>query len=212
MGPMDLIDDLFPPVEDDPPAGVVVLRARTGLAGQRPAIDAITAVAPFRHLQVPGGRRMSVATTNAGARGWCSDRAGYRYATRDPLSGQPWAPIPEAWLALAAGWAAEAGFPCFVPDCCLINRYAPGARMGAHRDQDEQDFSQPIVSVSLGRPATFVWLGASRSGPGRSISLRDGDVVVFGGAARLGYHAVRPIRADPSAFDCRINLTFRRAG
>jgi alkylated DNA repair protein (DNA oxidative demethylase) len=208
---MSCTPDLF---ADDPrelPEGVVLLRQRTSLKRELPAIQAVAEISPFRRLQVPGGGYMSVETTNAGAVGWCADRAGYRYLPRDPLTERPWPSCPPAWLECAARWAADAGFAGFEPDCCLINRYDPGARMGAHRDHDERDFSQPIVSVSLGLPATFVWYGPARTGRGLPIPLSDGDVLVFGGPARLGYHAVRPVRAVDAQFANRVNLTFRRA-
>ena len=193
------------------PEGVVLLRSRTSLASCRAAIESVTQAAPYRHWQIPGGGVMSVESTNAGDVGWCSDRSGYRYATLDPLTGRAWPPIPAAWLEQAGRWASEAGYADFRADCCLVNRYLPGARMGTHRDADEADFSQPIVSVSLGLPATFVWLGAERQGRGVPLLLEDGDVLVFGGPARRGYHRVRPVRAGSGALQHRINLTFRRA-
>jgi alkylated DNA repair protein (DNA oxidative demethylase) len=203
-------NELF--VSESPlPPGVTVLRAQTSLVACLPDIEALALAAPWRHWQIPGGGVMSVESTNAGAVGWCSDRSGYRYAAHDPMTDRPWPPIPHAWLAQVSDWASIAGYPDFSPDCCLVNRYLPGARMGTHRDADELDFSQPIVSVSLGLPATFVWLGAQRQGRGLPIYLEDGDVVIFGGPARRGYHRVRPVRANPGTTQQRINLTFRRA-
>lgn len=176
-------------------------------------LEAVLAAAPWRHMETPMGP-MSVAMTNAGPWGWVGDRQGYRYAELDPLSGQPWPPIPPAWLALAQGAADAAGLGPFTPDACLVNRYAPSTRMGLHRDRDEADFSHPIVSVSLGLPATFLLGGAKRSDPTQGLQLVHGDVLVWGGPERLVYHGVRPVKAGqhPWAGACRVNLTFRKAG
>ena len=171
------------------------------------AVEIISAAAPFRHLKTPGGKPMSAAMTSCGDCGWYSDRRGYRYESLDPESGLPWPTMPQAFVALAQRAAAAAGFgQSFVPDTCLINRYSPGARMGAHRDADERDFSQPIVSVTLGAAATFLWYGAQRAGSPRRVRLVPGDVLVWGGAARRGYHAV-----GAPEDGTRVNLTFRRA-
>lgn len=192
---------------------VLWLRRCVPTAPLRAAIERIASSAPFRHLTTPGGGRMSVAMTNAGAWGWHSDARGYRYVDRDPLSGKPWPPLPAEFAALAARAAADAGFAAFAPDCCLVNRYAVGAQMGTHRDYDEQDLRQPIVSVSIGLPAVFLWYGATRKGPPRRVPVEDGDVLVWGGTARAGYHGVRRLAAgaDGSADALRYNLTFRRA-
>jgi alkylated DNA repair protein (DNA oxidative demethylase) len=158
---------------------------------------------------------MSAAMTNCGPLGWTSDRAGYRYSAVDPATGRPWPPMPPAFAALAREAAAAAGFAAFAPDACLVNRYAPGARMTAHQDRDERCFEAPIVSVSLGLPARFFWHeGATRRSPSRSIALASGDVVVFGGPSRRMYHGVRPVRAgqDPVYGPYRYNLTLRKAG
>lgn len=178
------------------------------------AIEAIAATAPFRHQQTPGGKRMSVAMTNCGALGWVTDRRGYRYEPTDPLTGAPWPPMPSAFAALAAAAALAAGYPGFRPDACLVNRYAPGARMTLHQDQDEQDFRQPIVSVSLGLPARFQFGGLERHTPTRRIALEHGDVFVFGGPSRRCFHGVLPLRdgAHPVIGAQRYNLTFRVAG
>ena len=173
------------------------------------AVEAIAAAAPFRHMLTPGGFRMSVAMTNCGPLGWVSDRKGYRYSPVDPETGRPWPAMPEAFLRLASEAAAAANFPAFVPDACLINRYVPGAKMSLHQDKDEKDFSQPIVSVSLGLPAVFLFGGPSRKDAVQRIALEHGDVVVWGGPARLFYHGVMPLKEG--AQPCRINLTFRRA-
>lgn len=191
---------------------VVWLRRYAATAPLEIEIERLAAAAPFRHLTTPGGGRMSVAMTNAGRWGWHSDAHGYRYLEHDPLSGRPWPSLPEAFADLAARAAAEAGFGGFAPDCCLVNRYAVGAQMGTHRDYDERDLRQPIVSVSIGLPAVFLWYGATRKGPPRRVPVEDGDVLVWGGAARAGYHGVRRLAAGPDgAADLRYNLTFRRA-
>ena len=175
------------------------------------AVDLVAAAAPFRHLQTPAGRPMSAAMTNCGALGWHSDARGYRYERVDPLSGLAWPAMPSIFLELAQRAAAKAGYRDLLPDACLINRYAGKAKMGAHRDADERDFSQPIVSVTLGAAATFLWYGPLRSGPAVKIRLEPTDVLVWGGAARRGYHAVG--QAEGAAVGAvRINLTFRKAG
>ncbi|MDP9008433.1 MAG: DNA oxidative demethylase AlkB [Pseudomonadota bacterium] len=177
-------------------------------------IDGIKAAAPLRHWLTPGGLRMSVAMTNCGALGWVSDRRGYRYTTHDPASGQPWPAMPSAFSALANSAAETAGFPSFYPDACLINRYEPGARLTLHQDKDERDFSAPIVSVSLGLPAIFLFGGAARKDKHRRVALQHGDVVVWGGPARMHHHGVLPLKDGnhPVLGPQRVNLTFRRAG
>src|ERR1700691_1301003 len=149
------------------------------------ALFAIAARSPFRHWVTPGGFRMSVAMTNCGSLGWVSDRAGYRYVACDPLSGVPWPPMPPVFLELARTAAQAGGFADFEPDACLVNRYEPGARLTLHQDKDERDFSAPIVSVSLGLPAIFLWGGRERGQRPRRLLLESGDVVVWGGPARL---------------------------
>jgi alkylated DNA repair protein (DNA oxidative demethylase) len=178
-----------------------------------PLILQIAERAPFRHLVTPGGQTMSVAMTNCGPVGWVSDRSGYRYSSRDPVTDRDWPALPAAFLELALSAARRAGFPQFVPDACLINRYAAGTRLTAHRDADEQNFAQPIVSVSIGLPASFAFYGLTRGGKGRSVALVDGDVLVWGGPSRLVYHAVRPIKpgVHPLTGEYRYNLTFRHA-
>jgi alkylated DNA repair protein (DNA oxidative demethylase) len=173
----------------------------------------ITAAAPFRHMVTPFGKSMSVAMTNCGRVGWVSDKSGYRYDRCDPETGLPWPAMPELFLRLAATAADAAGFRGFVPDGCLINRYAPGSRLTLHRDEDERDFTQPIVSVSLGLPAVFLWGGRERSDRTRRLELTSGDVVVWGGAARLTYHGVKDLAAGEHALTgaFRLNLTFRHA-
>lgn len=167
--------------------------------------------APFRTMMTPGGGKMSVGMTNCGALGWVTDRRGYRYTPTDPLNNQAWPPLPPAWQKLATRSAEAAGFKGFHPNACLINRYEPGTRMALHQDKDEGDFSQPIVSVSLGLPISFLWGGLKRSTSPHAILLEHGDVLVWGGKARLHYHGVKPL-ADglhPVTGRMRFNLTFR---
>ncbi len=178
------------------------------------AVQEVTAVSPFRHMVTPGGYRMSVAMTNCGVLGWVTDRSGYRYDPRDPETGKPWPSMPAAFLRLAQTAAEDARFPNFSPDACLINRYEPGAKLSLHQDKDERDFAAPIVSVSLGIPATFLFGGLQRSDKTQRVPLEHGDVVVWGGPARLRYHGVLPLKlAHHPAFGAyRVNLTFRKAG
>ena len=177
------------------------------------AIAKIAKAAPFRHMVTPGGFRMSAAMTNCGRAGWITDRTGYRYDARDPDSGGHWPAMPREFLALAARAADAAGFPDFVPDACLVNRYEPGARLTLHQDRNEQDFSAPIVSVSLGLSAVFLWGGRKRTDRPRRIALESGDVVVWGGPARLVFHGVAelPEGEHPLTGRARINLTLRKA-
>jgi alkylated DNA repair protein (DNA oxidative demethylase) len=176
------------------------------------ALDTVVAAAPFRHMVTPGGFTMSVAMTNCGRAGWVTDRRGYRYTAEDPETDQPWPEMPGAFAVLARAAAAEAGFPGFEPDACLINRYEPGAKMSLHQDKDERDFSKPIVSVSLGLPAMFQFGGLSRSDRPSKVPLQHGDVMVWGGPARLAYHGILPLKEGqhPRLGRNRINLTFRK--
>jgi DNA oxidative demethylase len=177
------------------------------------ALREIVAQAPFRHMLTPGGHQMSVAMTNCGDAGWVTDRSGYRYDTIDPESRKPWPPMPPPFLALAKQAALEAGFDNFATDACLINRYQPGARMSLHQDRDEGDFGAPIVSVSLGLPATFLFGGLKRSDKTQRYRLEHGDIAVWGGPARLAFHGVAPLADGEHAVlgRQRINLTFRKA-
>jgi alkylated DNA repair protein (DNA oxidative demethylase) len=177
------------------------------------ALQRIVALAPFRHMKTPGGLTMSVAMTNCGALGWVSDRRGYRYEPRDPLSGNPWPRMPPVFATLAATAAQAGGFERFEPDACLINCYRPGARLTLHQDKDERDFSAPIVSVSLGLPAIFLFGGDTRAEKQMRVPLEHGDVVVWGGAARLRHHGVKVLKDGhhPTLGAQRINLTLRRA-
>lgn len=188
--------------------------ALPSIAALLPLLDAIEQQAPTRHMITAGGFTMSVATTSCGALGWISDRRGYRYCPVDPLSGQPWPAMPDVMLDLARSAAAQAGFVDFEPDSCLINHYAPGTRMALHQDRDELQLAEPIVSVSLGLPATFLFGGFERSDPTHRIALVHGDVVVWGGVDRLRFHGVLPLKAAEHSQlgPWRINCTFRKAG
>jgi alkylated DNA repair protein (DNA oxidative demethylase) len=215
-----LTGDLFEDVPAQTPAqqtiapGAMVLRGFIGASDAllMRALDELLGSAPLRHMMTPGGA-MSVAMSNCGPLGWVSDGHGYRYSTRDPLSNLPWPVMPAGWMDLARAAAEQAGFLDFRPDACLINVYQPGARLSLHQDKDEKDFSSPIVSVSLGLPAVFMFGGSRRSErPGR-YRLAHGDVVVWGGSARLAYHGIAPLADGFHALlgRRRINLTFRHA-
>lgn len=177
------------------------------------AIGGVIRLAPLRHMITARGWRMSVATTNCGAVGWLSDGRGYRYDAMDPVSLKPWPAMPRVVAELAARAADAAGFEAFDPDACLINRYAPGARLSLHQDRDERDYAAPIVSISLGLPATFLWGGASRSDRPHRVRLVDGDVVVWGGTSRLNFHGIDTLQEGHHARTgaARFNLTLRRA-
>ena len=196
-------------------AGAVLLRGRALIREREllTAIEEVVAAAPFRRMVTPGGFEMSVAMTNCGAAGWITDRSGYRYDRIDPASGLPWPPMPPVIRDLAQDAAAEAGFAGFVPDACLVNCYVPGARLSLHQDRDERDFGQPIVSVSLGLPAIFVFGGGKRRDATRRVPLAHGDIVVWGGPARLAHHGVLALKdgEHPALGRQRINLTLRKA-
>lgn len=183
--------------------------ARADAAALLAEIERVAAAAPFRHMVTPGGRAMSAAMTNCGALGWVADRAGYRYSPVDPASGRPWPSMPAAFSSLSARAAERAGHAGFVPDACLVNRYVAGARMGLHQDRDERDLSAPIVSVSLGATARFVFGATRRASAARALELSHGDVVVWGGPTRLHFHGVTRVFDDAPH---RLNLTLRRAG
>ncbi len=210
--------DLFgseEPARDELAPGAMVLRG-FALPAEKAILMAVQVVAtrsPFRHMTTPGGFRMSVAMTNCGELGWVTDRTGYRYDSRDPETGLPWPTMPTAFVELASNAASQAGFSGFVSDACLINRYEPGAKMSLHQDKDEHDFGQPIVSLSLGIPATFLFGGWQRADQALRVNLVHGDVVVWGGPARLRYHGVLPLKEahHPLVGGHRINLTFRKA-
>jgi alkylated DNA repair protein (DNA oxidative demethylase) len=216
-----LTADLFAGVPDVRPPqesiaeGAVLLRGFARSFGDDliAALRDIVAQAPFRRMHTPGGHQMSVAMTNCGDYGWVTDRTGYRYDPNDPEAGTPWPAMPSSFRALAGQAAVEIGFDGFAPEVCLINRYVPGARMSLHQDKDELDLGAPIVSVSLGLPAIFLFGGLNRSDKTRRFRLEHGDVAVWGGPARLAFHGVAPL-ADgehPLMGRQRINLTFRKA-
>jgi DNA oxidative demethylase len=195
--------------------GAVLLRglAKPVEAELIAALREIVAHAPFRYMVTPGGHSMSVAMTNCGSFGWVTDRTGYRYDANDPESAKPWPAMPPSFCELARQAALEAGFVSFAPDACLINRYEPGAKMSLHQDKDEKDFGAPIVSVSLGLPAVFLFGGLKRSDKPRRFRLEHGDVVAWGGRSRLYFHGIAPLAEGehPLLGQQRINLTFRKA-
>jgi alkylated DNA repair protein (DNA oxidative demethylase) len=218
---MALTADLFESVADARPSremmaeGAVLLRAFAipFEADLLAALREITGQAPFRRMFTPGGHQMSVAMTNCGDAGWVTDRSGYRYDAADPDSGKPWPAMPTCFLELARQAAAEGGFHGFAPDACLINRYEPGAKMSLHQDKDEHDFGAPIVSVSLGLPAIFLFGGIKRSDKPRRFRLAHSDIAVWGGPSRLFFHGVAPLADGEHVLlgRQRINLTFRKA-
>lgn len=213
--------DLFGTVSDARPSreamaeGAVLLRGFEAPfeAELIPALREIVAQAPFRRMFTPGGHQMSVAMTNCGSAGWVTDQRGYRYDGTDPGSGQPWPAMPPVLRQLAEQAATAGGFGGFAPDACLINRYVPGARMSLHQDKDERDFDAPIVSVSLGLSAIFLFGGLKRADKPARYRLEHGDVVVWGGPSRLYFHGVAPLADGEHAVmgRQRINLTFRKA-
>ena len=215
-----MMRELFEPEVDQRVAplgpGACLLRG-FALGRDQALLDGVQAVlvqAPLRRMITPGGLQMSVAMTNCGALGWVSDRAGYRYAPLDPSSGRPWPQMPEVFAELAADAAAAAGFAGFAPDVCLVNRYEAGTRLSLHQDRDERDYAHPIVSVSLGVGAVFLFGGLKRADKALRMRLEHGDVVVWGGPARLRYHGVLPLPPDVHHLTgaLRFNLTFRKAG
>lgn len=206
--------DSLPPSREALEDGAILLRGFTTSEAPQ-LVEQVTRIAQqaaFRHLVTPGGYTMSVAMTNCGRVGWVSDRTGYRYDPVDPDTQIPWPAMPPSFLDLAARAAAEAGFAAYDPDACLINRYVAGAKLSLHQDRNEKDAWAPIVSVSLGLPATFLWGGKRRSDPVRRLRLESGDVVVWGGPARFIYHGVAPLKdgEHPLTGAARINLTFRK--
>lgn len=217
-----MIDDLFSRLDSDDRRrevladGALLLHgfAHSQATALLAAVDAVAAAAPFRRMLTPGGLRMSVAMSNCGPLGWVSDRQGYRYSPQDPENGRAWPAMPDVFRHLAHTAAAEAGFRGFTPDACLINRYDAGSRLSLHQDRDEADLGAPIVSVSLGLPAVFLFGGLKRTEPAARVLLAHGDVVVWGGPARLRYHGVQPLKDGVfrETGNRRINLTFRQAG
>jgi alkylated DNA repair protein (DNA oxidative demethylase) len=218
---MGLTADLFEGVADVLPARETIAEGAVLLRGfAKPvendliaALHEIIGQAPFRQMSTPGGHQMSVAMTNCGNAGWVTDRSGYRYDGIDPQTGKSWPAMPPSFRALAARAAADAGFGGFAPDACLVNRYQPGARMSLHQDKDENDFGAPIVSVSLGLPAIFLFGGLKRTDKPRRFRLEHGDIVVWGGPSRLFFHGIAPLADGEHALmgRQRINLTFRKA-
>lgn len=212
---LDLFADEQPWQEPLAP-GAVVLR-RFALAHSEAlmrGIADVVSVAPLRHMVTPGGYTMSVAMTNCGQLGWTTDKRGYLYDAADPQTQRPWPAMPQAFVTLCNAASAAAGYPDFRPDACLINRYAPGAKLSLHQDKDEPDLRAPIVSVSLGLPAVFQFGRLKRSDPLQRLLLEHGDVVVWGGESRLFYHGIAPLKPGyhPLTGECRYNLTFRQAG
>lgn len=212
---LDLFADAEPWQEPLAPGATILRRfaladADALLAG----INAVASTSPFRHMITPGGYTMSVAMTNCGTLGWTTDARGYRYASHDPLTGQPWPAMPPAFAALCQRASEAAGYSNFQPDACLINRYLPGTKLSLHQDKDEPDLAAPIVSVSLGLPAVFQFGGLRRSDALKRLLLEHGDVVVWGGPSRLFYHGIQLLKPGqhPATGECRYNLTFRRAG
>ncbi len=213
----DLFDTLSPlgPATEIMAEGARLLRG-VALPYEKDLLAALSEIvrrSPFRHMVTPGGYTMSVAMTNCGTAGWITDRTGYRYDRNDPESGQPWPVMPECFMNLAVEAAGRAGYPDFRPDACLINRYEPGARLSLHQDKNERDFANPIVSVSLGLPATFQFGGLKRNDPVRKYALLHRDVAVWGGSSRLFYHGVPELKegVHETVGRMRINLTFRGA-
>jgi alkylated DNA repair protein (DNA oxidative demethylase) len=214
---VDLFGSIDQEVRDEklaPGAGVLRNLATAGAPALLAAIDEVLTQAPLRNMVTPGGLSMSVRMSNCGTLGWISDRRGYRYSALDPQSGQPWPDMPGLFRELAVEAAKRIGFRDFAPDACLINRYEPGMKLSLHQDRDERDFGAPIVSVSLGIPAVFLFGGDSRSDRAQRVPLEHGDVVVWGGPSRLRFHGVLPVKEGlhPMTGRFRYNLTLRRAG
>lgn len=212
--------DLFDDLPDPNPQrvsladGAMLLRgfAKEADSALIAAVHEVISQAPLRHLITPGGYRMSVSMTCCGCLGWVSDRSGYRYDPIDPASGQIWPSIPAALMEVATQAASHAGFENFAPDACLINCYEPGARLSLHQDRHERDAVAPIVSISLGLPAVFLFGGMHRSDRPQRYRLVHGDVAVWGGPARFAFHGIAPL-ADghhPMLGRKRINVTFRK--
>ncbi|MEN7341637.1 MAG: alpha-ketoglutarate-dependent dioxygenase AlkB [Pseudomonadota bacterium] len=207
----DLFRSLRPAVEHVAD-GVTLLAGFADTRALLAALPEIRSSAEFRNMKTPGGKLISVAVTNCGELGWVSDQRGYRYQSTDPVTGKPWAPMPAAWRQVASKAAAAAGYKNFRPNACLINRYLPGNRMTAHQDKNERDFSQPVVTISTGLSGEFRIWGSERVGAATGIPVYDGDVLVMGGPARLWFHGVNTVKADPSGEPPhRISLTFRDA-
>ncbi|MCV2532704.1 DNA oxidative demethylase AlkB [Enterobacter wuhouensis] len=211
---LDLFADAEPWQEPLAPGAAILRRfALSRAAALLEAIDEVAAASPFRHMVTPGGYTMSVAMTNCGQLGWATNARGYLYASVDPMTGTPWPPMPDVFQTLCRDASAAAGYADFRPDACLVNRYAPGAKLSLHQDKDEPDLRAPIVSVSLGLPAVFQFGGLHRNDPLKRLMLEHGDVVVWGGESRLFYHGIQPLKpgVHPQTGEYRYNLTFRQA-
>ncbi len=175
--------------------------------------ELISQQSPFRTMTTPGGGKMSVAITNCGHCGWLSDEHGYRYQQIDPVTHRSWPEMPQSFLKICAAATKAASFAEFMPDACLLNKYQADAKMGLHNDNDEHDLTAPIVSVSLGLDAVFLFGGKTRQSPTRKYLLSHGDVVVFGGQSRLNFHGIsliKPTYISDDLTDHRLNLTFRK--
>ncbi|MGP3592425.1 DNA oxidative demethylase AlkB [Vagococcus sp. WN89Y] len=212
---LDLFADEEPWQEPLAPGAVVLRRfALAQVSALMQGIAQVASQSPQRHMVTPGGYTMSVAMTNCGSLGWTTNQQGYLYSPIDPQTQRPWPAMPEAFSALCRQASVAAGYPDFRPDACLINRYAPGAKLSLHQDKDEPDLRAPIVSVSLGLPAIFQFGGLKRNDPLKRLMLEHGDIVVWGGPSRLFYHGIAPLKSGyhPITGECRYNLTFRQAG
>ena len=208
----DLFSTIAPEIEELFP-GVFLFRSYVNEQDFMEAVISTTKKIPFRHMITPGGKKINVSGTSMGDCGWYSDRRGYRYERIDPITGNNWPKIPKNISSVVSNAAKKVGFGGFIPDSCFINCYKPGVALTAHIDQDEVDFSQPIVSVSLGVSAIFQIFGEKRNGKVINIPLHSGDLLIFGGTARKFYHGVKKLKdqTHPLTNNLRINLTFRRA-
>lgn len=211
--------DLFPETLRDPDLaeGLFLHRGAITPDDQTILVRDIAQVAdfaPFRHPRTPGGHPTSAAMTNAGQAGWWSDRQGYRYLIHQPDSDRPWPSMPASFHAAVEVGTRGTPWPDFSPDACLINFYGAAAKMGLHQDKDERDFTQPIVTVSLGDAADFLVGGFARTDKTAVVRLHSGDVLVMGGPSRMRFHGVRRIHTGTSplsALHGRYSLTFRKA-
>lgn len=210
---MDLLPPDTPPLREELEAGAVLLRqfATPQAATLLQTLHRLTRQAPFRHMRTPGGGTMSAAMASCGALGWVSSTQGYTYTPVDPASQQPWPAMPASFVSLAQDAAKAAGYAGFTPNACLLNRYQNDSHMGLHQDRDEGDTTHPIVSLSLGRTGLFMWGGQNRRDKIRTIALEHGDVLVWGGPARLHYHGIKGLGPNPHPLteQTRYNITFR---
>lgn len=214
MSQLTLLDDRPAQVAIAEGAWLLPRRALSRASAILAEIEALTARSPFRHMTTPGGYTMTAGLTNCGALGWTSDAEGYQYTPTDPVTGDPWPPMPEGLRRIACDAAEAAGYPGYEPDVCLMNRYPPGSRLTLHQDKNERRYDAPVVSISLGLTARFVFGGLTRKAPTQTLSLHHGDMLVWGGASRLAYHGVRRVESGehPETGKYRYCLTFRRAG